>query len=59
VTWAEVKQQLGKNCKKQKLANGRPGFIYPFGNRQFCVIVDSAENVYKSARGSLGSAVQS
>jgi hypothetical protein len=46
VTWAEVKQKLGKNYKKQKLANGRPGFIYQFGNRQFCVIVDSAENVY-------------
>jgi V8-like Glu-specific endopeptidase len=46
VTWAEVKQKLGKNYKKQKLANGRPGFIYQFGNRQFCVIVDSAENIY-------------
>ena len=46
VSWAEIRQKLGKNYKKQKVTNGRPGFIYQFGNRQYCVIVDSAENVY-------------
>jgi hypothetical protein len=46
ISWEQVKKTLGKNYKKQKLANGRPGYLYQFGARQVFVIVDSAENVF-------------
>jgi len=46
VSWEQVKKTLGKNYKKQKLANGRPGYLYQFGSRQVFVIVDSAESVF-------------
>jgi V8-like Glu-specific endopeptidase len=46
VSWAEVKKKIGKDYKKQKLPNGRPAYFYQFGPRQYCVIVDSAENVF-------------
>jgi S1-C subfamily serine protease len=46
VSWEQLKRTLGKNYKKQKLPNGRPDYVYQFGNRQVSVIVDSANNVF-------------
>ena len=46
VSWSTVRQMLGKNYKKQKLPNGRPGYLYQFQNRVVFVVVDSADNVY-------------
>jgi Trypsin-like peptidase domain len=46
VSWEQIRKILGKNYKKQKLPNGRPFYLYQFGNRQVGVIVDSADNVY-------------
>jgi trypsin-like peptidase len=46
VPWKSVETTLGKNYKKMKLVNGRPGYLYQFQNRQLMVIVDSANNVY-------------
>lgn len=45
VSWTQVRNMLGRNYKKQKLPNGRPGYLYQFQQRQLFVIVDSAENV--------------
>jgi Trypsin-like peptidase domain len=46
VTWSAVRQKLGKNYKKIKLQNGRPGYLYQFQNRQVFIVVDSADNVF-------------
>jgi hypothetical protein len=46
VSWEQTKKTVGKNYKKQKMPNGRPAYFYQFGNRTYCVIVDSAGNVY-------------
>jgi hypothetical protein len=46
VSWASIRDKLGKNYKKQKMPNGRPGYLYQFQNRQVFVIEDSAHNVY-------------
>jgi hypothetical protein len=46
VPWKTVELKLGKNYKKQKIANGRPAYLYQFQNRQVMVIVDSSNNVY-------------
>ncbi|HET7207370.1 MAG TPA: serine protease [Terriglobales bacterium] len=46
VSWKSIEQTLGKNYKKQKVANGRPIYLYQFQGREVSVIVDSANNVY-------------
>ncbi len=46
VSWKSVELTLGKNYKKMKMQNGRPGYLYQFQNRQLMVILDSANNVY-------------
>jgi hypothetical protein len=46
VAWSVVREKLGKNYRKQKMPNGRPGYLYQFQNRQVFVIVDSADDVY-------------
>jgi hypothetical protein len=47
VSWAQIRNTVGKNYKKQKLTKGQPGsdYLYQFGGRQFSILVDSAENV--------------
>jgi hypothetical protein len=46
VSWKSVEEKLGKNFKKQKMANGRPIYMYQFQNRTISVLVDSGNNVY-------------
>ena len=46
VSWKSVEQKLGKNYKKQKMANGRPMYLYQFQGRTVAVLVDSANNIY-------------
>jgi S1-C subfamily serine protease len=46
VSWKSLEATLGKNYKKIKMQNGRPGYLYQFQNRQLMVIVDSGNNVY-------------
>jgi hypothetical protein len=46
VSWERVKKTLGKNYTKQKQPNGRPAYLYQFGNRRVSVSVDSENNVF-------------
>lgn len=45
VSWSSVRAKLGRNYKKTKMPNGRPGYLYQFQQRSIFILVDSAENV--------------
>jgi hypothetical protein len=45
MSWSVMRTKLGKNYKKIKMSNGRPGYLYQFQQRQLFVVVDSSDFV--------------
>jgi S1-C subfamily serine protease len=45
VSWATLEAKMGKNYKKVKMQNGRPGYMYQVGQHVLFVTVDSQDNV--------------
>ena len=46
VSWKSVEEKLGKNHKKQKMANGLRMYLYQFQGRTVAVVVDSTDNIF-------------